>query len=441
MNHLFKSMVILLVISPIIYLTSCEEQPTIPAVTTATVSAITQTSASTGGNVTGDGGAKVTARGVCWNTTGNPDTGDNKSSDGTGTGTFTSYLTPLSIGTTYYIRAYATNEAGTAYGNELSFTTDPVLLAALTTTSASSITTNSAVSGGNITNNGGGQITERGVCWATSENPTTADSKTSDGTGTGSFTSNLTGLSPSTTYYIRAYAVNSAGTSYGNQVYFNTNAESNAIVFNPELTYGEVTDIDGNVYKTITITVPDKSKAEQIWMAENLKTTKYNNGTDIPLVTGNSEWTALSSPAYCWYDNDENANRDIYGALYNWFAVNTGNLCPDGWHVPTIDEWETLTGNPGYDNTFSDKMREVGAAHWITPNDAATNETGFTALPAGYRNESLGTFGTKGYNAYWWSTTAASGISSWDIEINTNSYVRSYNYQNKYGLSVRCLQD
>jgi len=441
MNHLIKSILTILVISSVITLTFCEKKPTIPVVTTTAVTAIAQTSAISGGNVTGNGGAEVTARGVCWNTTGNPDTGDNKSSDGTGTGTFTSYLTPLSIGTTYYARAYATNEAGTAYGNELLFTTDPVLLAALTTTSASSITTNSAVSGGNITNDGGGQVTERGVCWAASENPTTADSKTSDGTGTGSFTSNITGLSPATTYYVRAYAVNSAGTSYGNQVYFNTTAESNAIVFNPALTYSEITDIDGNVYKTITVTVDKGSKAEQTWMAENLKTTKYNDGADIPLVTGTSEWIGLTSPAYCWYDNDESANKDIYGALYNWFAVNTGKLCPDGWHVPTIIEWKTLTGNTGYDNTFSDKMREVGAAHWITPNDAATNETGLTALPGGYRHESLGTYGHQGYDCFWWSSTEASAISSWDIELNTQPYMRSYNYQNKYGLSVRCLKD
>jgi uncharacterized protein (TIGR02145 family) len=441
MNHLLKLILTLLVICSVIFLTSCEKKPTLPVVTTTAVSAIAQTSAISGGNVTGDGGAKVTARGVCWNTTGNPDTGDNITSDGIGTGTFVSYLEQLSIGTMYYVRAYATNEAGTAYGDELSFTTDPVLLAALTTVSAGAITTNSAVSGGNITNNGGGQITARGVCWSSSESPTTADNTTSDGTGIGSYTSDLTGLSPATTYYIRAYAVNSAGTSYGNQVWFNTEAESNAIVFNTDLTYGEMTDADGNVYKTITINTGKGSKAEQTWMAENLKTTKYNDGTDIPLVTGNSEWVSLSTPAYCWYDNDEAANKDIYGAIYNWFAVNTGKLCPTGWHVPTISEWKTLTGVTNYDNTFSDKMRETGATHWITPNDAATNETGFTALPAGYRHESLGTFGNMGYNVYWWSSTEASAISSWDIELNTNSYVLSYNYDNEYGLSVRCIKD
>ena len=441
MNHLIKSILTILVISSVITLTSCEKKPTIPVVTTTTVSAITQTSASTGGNVTGDGGAKVTARGVCWNTTGNPEITGNKTVDGVGNGTFTSNLSLLTAGTKYYVKAYATNEVGTAYGNEVSFTTEQIQLATLTTSDATSITATTAVSGGNITDDGGGQITARGVCWSTSENPTISDSKTSDGTGSGSFTSNITGLSASTTYYVRAYATNSAGTSYGNQVSFPTTSGSSAIVFNTELTYGEITDIDGNVYKTITVTVDKGIKAEQTWMAENLKTTKYNDGTDIPLVTGTSEWIGLTSPAYCWYDNDEAANKDIYGALYNWYAVNTGKLCPDGWHVPTITEWKTLTGPTGYDSTFGDKLREVGATHWITPNDAATNETGLTALPGGYRHESLGTYGHLGYDCFWWSSTEASAISSWDIETNTQPYVRSYNYQNGYGLSVRCLKD
>lgn len=412
-----------------------------PAVTTATVSAITQTSASTGGNVTGDGGAKVNARGVCWNTTGNPEITNTKTVDGVGTGTFTSTLSQLTAGTTYYVKAYATNEVGTAYGNEVSFTTEQIQLATLTTSSVSSITATTAVSGGNITDDGGGDIIARGVCWATTEDPTTSDNTTSDGTGTGSFTSNITGLTAETTYYVRAYATNSAGTSYGNQVSFSTISGSSAIVFNDELTYGEITDIDGNTYKTIVITTNNGSKAEQEWMAENLKTTKYNNGTDIPLITDNTEWTSLSTPGYCWYDNDEATHKDIYGALYNWYAVNTGMLCPDGWHVPTRDEWRTLTGNTGYDNTFADKMREVGATHWTTPNEAATNETGFTALPGGYRNEYTGYYGTIGTRCYWWSTTEASAISSYNIELGTNSYVLSTNYQNEYGLSVRCIKD
>jgi len=442
MNHLLKSILILLVISPVIYLTSCEKKPTIPAVTTATVAAITQTSASTGGNVTGDGGAKITARGVCWNTTGDPELTNNKTVDGVGTGAFTSNLSQLTAGTTYYIKAYATNEVGTAYGNEVSFTTEQIQLATLTTSDVTSITATTAASGGNITDNGGGQITARGVCWATTENPTTSDNTTSDGTGTGSFTSNITGLTAESTYYVRAYATNSAGTSYGNQISFSTTSGSSAIIFNDELTYGEVTDIDGNVYKTIVITTNNGSKAEQTWMAENLKTTKYNDGTDIPLITENTEWTSLNTPGYCWYDNDEATHKDIYGALYNWFAVNTGKLCPDGWHMPTDDEWKTLVGNTGWESTFGGKMKETGTTHWMSPNNGATNETGFTALPGGYRHCSIGTYGHMGNTGYWWSSTEASGISAWNRQLSAAGiYVLKYNYDNTYGLSVRCIKD
>ena len=221
---------------------------------------------------------------------------------------------------------------------------------------------------------------------------------------------------------------------------------SKTITFN----FVPCTDGDGNYYPVVEIESakggtgipdPENAKGVQVWMAENLKTTKYNDGTAIPLVIDDSEWTGLSTPAYCWYNNDEAANKNVYGALYNWRTVNTGKLCPDGWHVPTISEWKALTGPTGYSNTFSDKLREVGAAHWLTPNDAATNETGFTALPGGYRHGLLGTFGTMGNECYWWSSTAMTTIASYDIELNTNAYVRSYGYQNEYGLSVRCIKD
>jgi hypothetical protein len=191
-------------------------------ITTAEVTLITSNSAKSGGNITADGGGTITARGVCWSTSHNPTIADNKTSDGTGTGTFTSNLTDLISNTTYFIRAYVTNSAGTSYGNELSFTTSPIGVPTVTTTSVTSITLTSAVSGGNITNDGGQAITSRGVCWNTTGTPTISDIKTSDGTATGSFTSNLTALTPGTNYFIRAYATNSIGTSYGDEKSFKT---------------------------------------------------------------------------------------------------------------------------------------------------------------------------------------------------------------------------
>jgi hypothetical protein len=194
-----------------------------PVVTTTGLSAITSTSATGGGNITSDGGSPITSRGVCWSTGLNPKTSDNKTTDGTGTGTFISSITGLTPGTTYHFRAYAVNNIGTSYGNELIIITTAIL-PIVTTTTASSITSTSAVSGGNVTNDGGADITARGVCWNTSPSPTILNSKTTNGTGTGSFTSAIAGLNAGQTYYIRAYATNSIGTSYGNELTITTPA-------------------------------------------------------------------------------------------------------------------------------------------------------------------------------------------------------------------------
>ena len=193
-----------------------------PNVTTAAVTNITQTTATSGGNVTSDGGATVTARGVCWSTATSPTTANSHTTDGSGTGTFTSSLTGLTMGTLYYVRAYATNSTGTAYGNQVTFTTLSCNAPTVTTAAVTNITQTTATGGGNVTSDGGGAVTTRGVCWSTTANPTTANNKTTDGSGTGTFTSSLTGLTANTLYYVRAYATNSAGTSYGSQVNFTT---------------------------------------------------------------------------------------------------------------------------------------------------------------------------------------------------------------------------
>lgn len=196
----------------------------IPTLTTTNASVITQTTAQSGGAISSDGGATITVRGVCWSTIQNPTTANNKTTDGSGTGNFVSALTGLLPSTIYYIRAYATNSSGTAYGNEVAFTTQPtvVTLPTLTTVNTTVITDNSAQSGGTITSDGGASITAKGVCWNTSANPTIANNKTTDGTGSGNFTSNIQSLTSNTTYYVRAYATNSVGTAYGNSITFTT---------------------------------------------------------------------------------------------------------------------------------------------------------------------------------------------------------------------------
>ncbi|MBP9995288.1 MAG: hypothetical protein KBT67_10230 [bacterium] len=213
---------------------------TVPTVTTAQVSNITQTTATCGGEVTSDGGAAVTARGVCWSTSQNPTVSDSHTTDGTGTGSFTSSITGLTANTTYYVRAYATNSAGTSYGEQESFTTlQSISVPTVTTSQVSNITQTTATCGGNVTSDGGATVTARGVCWSTSQNPTVSDSHTTDGSGTGSFTSSITGLTASTTYYVRAYATNSAGTSYGEQRIFTTPQN----ITSPTVTTNNVTDI------------------------------------------------------------------------------------------------------------------------------------------------------------------------------------------------------
>lgn len=289
----------------------------------------------------------------------------------------------------------------------------------LFTTELTQISTNHATLGGNITDNGGGEIIARGVCWATTENPTVNNNKTTDGVGTGSFTSNITGLQPGTIYYVRAYATNSAGTSYGKELTLTTYA---------------ATDIDGNNYNSVTI-------GTQEWLTENLKTTKYNDGTSIPLVTDNTDWNNLTSAGYCWYNNDSSTYNAKYGALYNWFAVNSGNLCPTGWHVPSATEWTTLTTYLGGENPAGGRLKETGTAHWQSPNTGATNDTGFTALPSGGRYNS-GLFHDIGAICYWWAATMYDAYNASYLYLFYANSIGAGSYcDRKEGCSVRCAKD
>jgi len=225
----------------------------VPTVTTTAVTDVTATTATSGGNVTDDGGADVTARGVCWSTAENPDIDDDKTADGVGTGAFSSAITGLEPNTNYYVRAYATNLEGTSYGNQVSFTTE-IAPPTVTTADITAIGTSTATGGGEVLAEGGGAVAGRGVCWSTAEEPTIADEKTEDGAGLGAFESAIAGLSPNQTYYVRAYATNQAGTGYGAQKSFTTNAalatvttaEISEITHNSATGGGEVTDDGGD---------------------------------------------------------------------------------------------------------------------------------------------------------------------------------------------------
>ncbi|MDP4222588.1 MAG: fibrobacter succinogenes major paralogous domain-containing protein [Bacteroidota bacterium] len=399
----------------------------IPTVTTTAVTAKTQTTATLGGNVTANGGAAVTARGVAYGTSASPTIAGSHTSDGTGDGVFTSNLAGLTPGTLYYARAYATNSVGTAYGSEVQFTTDPVLLATVTTATPASVNNNSAVGGGEVTADGGGTVTERGVCWGTATGPTIAGSHVASGSGTGTFTANLTSLPEATTIYIRAYATNSVGTAYGNEVSART----------------LLADVEGNLYHTIVI-------GTQVWMSENLKTTKYNdNVTNVTLVTDNATWAALTSEAYCWYGNDEATNKPIYGALYNWYAATHGDLCPAGWHVPTDAEFKTLEMFLGMTQAQADGFSWRGTDQgtqlknttgWTTGN--GTNTSGFSALPGGYRYYFDGGFAGLGTIGYFWSSDQASPTNGLYRRMDgANAGVFREGAVKSAGKAVRCIKN
>jgi uncharacterized protein (TIGR02145 family) len=246
-----------------------------------------------------------------------------------------------------------------------------------------------------------------------------------------SFSVTVANLKPNTQYHFRINAVNESGTGNGSDVSFKTTDTSYVVIdFNPDLTYDSIYDSEGNKYRTIQI-------GTQTWMAENLRSTRFNDGTDIPFVADVTAWSYLTTPGYCWYNSDSIG----YGTLYNWYTVNTGKLCPEGWHVPSDEEWTTLTDYLGGKSVAGAKLREEGTSHWLSPNTGATNEIGFTALPTGYRSYS-GVFSSITKYGFWWSSTEWSSSSSWyrDVYYGYISVDRS-NSNKKSGANIRCLKD
>jgi uncharacterized protein (TIGR02145 family) len=312
----------------------------------------------------------------------------------------------------------------------------------ITTTAITSITSTSATSGGNITSDGGASITARGVVWSTSSNPTISlSNKTSNGTGTGSFTSTITNLTPKTTYYVRAYATNIAGTAYGNEITFTT-TDSSTVMGIPCPGTPTVKDIDENTYNTVQI-------GTQCWTKENLRVTKYRDGSIIPLdesggTTGNGTgqtWSSRTTGAKTVYGHSA-TNLVTYGYLYNWYAVaDTKGLCPSGWHVPSDVEWTTFTNYLGGEAIAGKKIKTTGTVFWQSPNTGASNESGFSALPGGFR-EDVGSFkGIRGF-AHFWSATKYFYDSAWYRFLdNYNGNVGRNDYSRHYGFSVRCLRD
>jgi uncharacterized protein (TIGR02145 family)/uncharacterized repeat protein (TIGR02543 family) len=196
-----------------------------------------------------------------------------------------------------------------------------------------------------------------------------------------------------------------------------------------------VMDIDGNVYTTVTI-------GTQTWLVENLKTSHFNDGQTIPPVTNDTSWSSIITPGYCWYLNDSTEYGDTYGALYNWYAVTYKNPAPEGWHVPTNEEWNTLTDFLGGLSEAGGKLKETGMEHWNSPNTGATNSSGFSALPGGVRSADGSTFYSIGKDGGWWSSTEADTGSAWNRHVHYDDVEVGRNYWKKRsGMSVRCIRD
>jgi uncharacterized protein (TIGR02145 family) len=514
MRYILKILIVVVFLVVLIFFVqSCRKRPALPVLTTLNVTEIRRNAATSGGIITNDGGDEVTERGSCWSINRNPTVGSSKSNEGIGTGIFISNLTGLTSNTKYYVRAYATNDVGTEYGNEISFTTGPVEAPSMTTAEASSVSTYYALTGGNITDDGGASITtrgicwdtienptilgyhngttseeriytialkylepntkyfarayatnevgttygnqilfttclietkepqsvtsttavsggygiiegglsisERGVCWSTSQNPTVADDKTTNGSGTGHFVSNIIGLTPNTTYYIRAYETSNAGTFYGNEFILKTFT-------------GMITDIDGNVYKTVTI-------GSQLWMAENLKTTRYQNGDTIkPGLRGiNDIVKNEQEPRYQW-------DKGQYGRYYTWYAAaDHRNVCPVDWHLPTDDEWTVLTDFLGGEQVAGAKMRTTTGWEQDDGGIKGTNESGFSAHGGVIIRVMDGDTEGFSYLAHFWSSTLTDDSDAWSRTLYSGrSDVLRYNFSCRgIACSVRCLKD
>jgi len=332
----------------------------------------------------------------------------------------------------YYINTYmdplmAEKKSGAYVRCIIDSLTLPWAIPLVTTDSVMQVTTNSAIVGGNVIIGNGGPVTQRGICWSTSPNPTTADSVLSFGSGIGTFSDTITGLQSATRYFIRAFAVNAAGAAYGN--------ENQIVTLYPPF---PVYDIDSNYYNGLRI-------GTQYWLDRNLATSRLNDGTSIPVESDGNIWKNLATPGRCWYNNDSATYHADYGSLYNWYAVNTGKLCPAGWHVPTYDEMNIFRDYLGGASTGGGKLKETGFLHWLSPNTGATNQYLFSARGGGQRTINYAgnsVFGNLKYGGAFWSSTMYNVLNAYSMWLATNNTTHNLsNSSFSSGFSIRCIAD
>ena len=391
-----------------------------PTITSFNISEIGSYTASFSATISSDIN-HIVSRGFCWSPLPNPTILNNHVEVGKGVGSFSIKQAGFAGGgTKYHARAFAVNSYGVFYGEEkIFFTQFDVPTIQLTSLKDFGL---SAFAYINIPDSGGKTITQRGIVYSTTENPTTLNDKILSGTGIGEFSITITGLTQKTTYFVRAFATNEVGTAYSNQIKLTTNTASTTI-----------SDIEGNTYNTINI-------GNQIWMTSNLSTSRFRNGVYIPYILNSTQWATTKSPALSFYNHDNNFESN-YGKQYNWYAVaDPQGLCPVGWHIPTNSDWTILSDNLGGLNLAGGRMKNAGTTFWIFPSNG-TNSSGFNGLPGGFRNVD-GTFGILLHNAYWWSATDENEQKAFSRSIVYTDNVLSVNSSLKnQGFSVRCLKD
>jgi len=378
MKKALNFLVLIVLLAGVATLNSCKKEE-IPVVTTTVVSGVTTTTAVSGGNVTDDGGADVTARGVCWGTAANPDISGSKTTDGTGTGSFSSNLTGLTPGAKYYVRAYATNSVGTAYGNEVEFTATAIVGATVTTAAVTVFSYTTATTGGNVTATGGGDVTAKGVCYGTAANPVIAGLHTTDGTGTGQFTSSLSNLTSGVRYYVRAYATNSAGTVYGDQVEFTTLA-----VGEPDLSTGTVssiTDVSATVGGNVTADNGGAITERGLCWSTAENPTVDDEFVEAALGDGTGEFTA-------------NITELVMGTTYyaRAYAVNSA-----GTSYGDAVTFNTLLRDAD-DNLY--EVVRIGSALWMAENLATTTFNNDTPIPTAATGVAWAALSGPGYCWY-----------------------------------------
>ncbi len=398
----------------------------IPSLSTLSVSKVGADCAVVNGRIYSDGGDSITSRGFCWGTTSKPTTEGNKLESGKGVGDFSGTIKGLSPGTNYFLRSYASNSAGTAYGNEITFTTVNITPPVIGSLSMSSVGSSRAWGNSTVSSDGGTQVTSRGICYGQSPNPTVDGSKILLGSGTGNFGGAIKGLIPGRKYYLRSFAINSKGISYSTEIAVTT----------PAL----LSDIDGNVYNTTTI-------GNQTWMAESLRTTRYKNGDPVINLANATDWKNSTSGAWAYYENNSSYNIP-YGKLYNWYAaVDQRNICPEGWHVSTSPDWHTMFLSLGakepfiyYRDILAPKIRIEGTEYWGVINKDATNESGLSGLPGGWRNVD-GSFDFLLNRTWFWTATEYNITSSYGIDLQPEHLIGEGPMSKIFGLYVRCVKN